>query len=548
MSIADAISLFGGLALFLYGMHMMSDGLEAAAGEKMKKILEKLTSSTIKGVFVGALITAIIQSSSATTVMLVGFVNSGLMALENTVGVIMGANIGTTMTGILLSVGIGDVAPIIAFVGVALIMFSKDDKKNKLGVIIAGLGILFLGMNMMSDAMRDMRDSQAFINLITTLKNPILGVLVGTIFTAIIQSSSASVGILQALAMAGLVTLDTGIYVMFGFAIGTCVTAVIAAIGANPNAKRVTIIHLAFNVIGTVVFVVACQFVPYVQLFQNMFPNSPEAQIANAFLVFKVVTTVMLVPFTKQLVKFSKMIVKDEADDMDKRPTIGERAVSIPGYHIGASAIAIGLIREEVNYMYDIAKRNVALSFDAVINNTPEFDKEIRKNEDELDKLNADISQYISNVLGHVQQTDADVVSGYFRIVGNIERIGDHATNFADYTKFFLSRKETLSDRATGEVVEMKKAALSAMALLEGDRRDDAATMLTGVARAEQEIDDMTDEYRQAQMDRMRTTTCSPEASVIYAEMLTDFERIGDHLLNIAEEFAKMYPSKRIEE
>ena len=544
MSFNDALSLFGGLALFLYGMHMMSDGLEAAAGEKMKKILEKLTSSTIKGVAVGTLVTAIIQSSSATTVMLVGFVNSGLMALENTVGVIMGANIGTTMTGILMSVGIGDIAPAIAFIGVALIMFSKDEKKNQLGVIIAGLGILFLGMNMMSDAMRGMRDSQAFINLITTLKNPILGVLVGTVFTAIIQSSSASVGILQALAMAGLVTLDTGIYVMFGFAIGTCVTAVIASIGANANAKRVTFIHLAFNVIGTVVFVILCQFVPYVEFFQNMFPTSPEAQIANAFLVFKVATTVMLVPFTKQLVAFSRKLVKDTEEAGDKRPSLAERAVSISGYHIGASAIAIGLIRDEVNYMYDIAKRNVAMSFDAVIKNTNEYDKEIRKNEDELDALNADISSYISSVLGQIPQTDAEVVSGYFRIVGNIERIGDHATNFADYTKFFLSKGETLSERATGEVVEMKNTTLSAMALLEGDRRDDAAVMLTSVARAEQEIDDMTEEYRTAQMDRMKTTTCSPEASVVYAEMLTDFERIGDHLLNIAEEFAKMYPTK----
>ncbi|MBQ8605061.1 MAG: Na/Pi cotransporter family protein [Oscillospiraceae bacterium] len=544
MSFENVLSLFGGLALFLYGMSMMSDGLEAAAGEKMKKILEKLTSSTFKGIAVGTLVTAIIQSSSATTVMLVGFVNSGLMALENTVGVIMGANIGTTMTGILMSVGIGDIAPAIAFAGVALIMFSKDEKKNNIGIIIAGLGILFLGMNMMSDAMRGMRDSQAFIDLITTLKNPILGVLVGTIFTAIIQSSSASVGILQALAMAGLVTLDTGIYVMFGFAIGTCVTAVIAAIGANANAKRVTIIHLAFNVIGTFVFVIACQFIPYVEFFQNMFPTSPEAQIANAFLVFKVITTIMLFPFAKQLVAFSRKVIKDTDENLDKRPSLAERAVSISGYHIGASAIAIGLIREEVNYMYDIAKRNVALSFDAVIRNTNEYDKEIRKNEDELDALNADISSYISGVLGQIPQTDAEVVSGYFRIVGNIERIGDHATNFADYTKFFLSKGETLSERATGEVVEMKNTTLSAMALLEGDRRDDAAVMLTSVARAEEEIDDMTDQYRTAQMDRMKTTTCSPEASVVYAEMLTDFERIGDHLLNIAEEFAKMYPAK----
>ena len=542
MNMESILGLCGGLALFLYGMHMMSDGLEAVAGERMKQILEKLTSSTFKGVLVGTLITAIIQSSSATTVMLVGFVNSGLMALENTVGVIMGANIGTTMTGILMSIGISDVAPLIAIAGVCLIMFSKDEKKNNLGIVIAGLGILFLGMNMMSDAMRGMRDNQMFINLMTSLRNPILGVLVGTVFTALIQSSSASIGILQALAMAGLVTLDNGIYVMFGFAIGTCVTAVLASIGANANAKRVTIIHLAFNVIGTVVFVILCQFIPYVQFFQNMFPTSPEAQIANAFLVFKVVTTIMLVPFTKQLVAFSKKVIKEEV--VEVRPSISARAVSIQGYHFGAAAIAISLIREEVNYMYDIAKRNVALAFDAVLENTDKYDAEIEKNEDELDKLNSEVSQYISSILGQISTVDADVVSGYFRIVGNIERIGDHATNFADYTKFFLSKNERLSDRAQGEVVVMKQTTLDAMSLLEGDRREDAASMLASVSRAEQEIDDMTDNYRNAQMDRMKTTTCSPEASVVYAEMLTDFERIGDHLLNISEEFARMYPAK----
>ncbi|MBR4036629.1 MAG: Na/Pi cotransporter family protein [Oscillospiraceae bacterium] len=544
MNMESILGLCGGLALFLYGMHMMSDGLEAVAGERMKQILEKLTSSTIKGVLVGTLITAIIQSSSATTVMLVGFVNSGLMALENTVGVIMGANIGTTMTGILMSIGISDVAPLIAIAGVCLIMFTKDEKKNNLGIVIAGLGILFLGMNMMSDAMRGMRDNQTFINLITSLRNPILGVLVGTVFTALIQSSSASIGILQALAMAGLVTLDNGIYVMFGFAIGTCVTAVIASIGANPNAKRVTFIHLAFNVIGTVVFVILCQFIPYVEFFQKMFPNSPEAQIANAFLVFKVVTTLMLVPFTKQLVAFSRKFIKDTEEMVDKRPSISERAVSLQGYHFGAAAIAISLIREEVNYMYEIAKRNVSLAFDAVLENTDKYDAEINRNEDELDRLNSEVSQYISSILGQISAVDSDVVSGYFRIVGNIERIGDHATNFAEYTKFFLSKNERLSDRAQGEVVVMKQTTLDAMSLLEGDRREDAASMLASVSRAEQEIDDMTDNYRNAQMDRMKTTTCSPEASVVYAEMLTDFERIGDHLLNISEEFARMYPAK----
>ncbi len=544
MSLNDGLSLFGGLALFLYGMHMMSDGLEATAGEKMKKVLEKLTSSTLKGVMVGTIITAVIQSSSATTVMLVGFVNSGLMALENTVGVIMGANIGTTMTGILLSVGIGDIAPAIAFAGVSLIMFSKDEKKNNIGTIIAGLGIIFLGMNMMSDAMTGLRNYQPFIDLITTFENPIIGVLVGTIFTALIQSSSASVGILQALAAAGLVTLDNGLYVMFGFAIGTCVTALIASIGTNANAKRVTVIHLAFNVIGTVVFVIACQFIPFAQIIEYMFPYSPKAQIANAFLIFKVITTIMLVPFTKHLVDFSRKIIKDKIEDDNNHISISERAKTVAGYNVGSSAIAINLIREEVNYMYDIAKHNVEMSFDAVIGNTNEYDKIIRKNEYELDELNASISSFISSVIGsHIPARDSEVISGYFRIIGNIERIGDHATNFADYTKFFISNNTTLSERAINEVREMKRITLDSMNLLEGDRREDASAMHANVAMAEQEIDDMTEVFRNSQLDRMKTTKCSPESSVVYAEMLTDFERIGDHLLNIAEEFSSMYPA-----
>ncbi len=544
MTLSDVLSLMGGLALFLYGMHMMSDGLEAVAGEKMKKILESLTSSTIMGVIVGTVITAIIQSSSATTVMLVGFVNSGIMQLSQTVGIIMGANIGTTMTGVLLTMGIGDIAPAIAFAGVALIMFTKDSRKNNIGAIIAGLGILFIGMNMMSSAMSGLRDSQTFINIITTFKNPLIGVLVGAVFTALIQSSSASVGILQALAAAGLVTLDTGIYVMFGFAIGTCITAAIASIGMGANAKRTTVIHLSFNIIGTIIFVIICQLFPFVSMVEHLFPHSPSAQVANAHVIFKVVTTIILLPFAKQLVKLSQIIIKDKSEQ-DKRVGILERSKTISGYSVGTGAIAISLIRDEVNYMYDIAKKNVIMSFDAVINNTPQYDDIIRKNEDELDELNANISQYISGVIGnHMPPRDAEVISGYFRIVGNIERIGDHATNFADYTKFFINKGISLSDHATGEVRNMKDLTVSAMALLEGDRREDAATMLAGVVKAEQDVDDMTDEYRNAQMERMKTTECSAEASVVYSEMLTDFERIGDHLLNIAEEFAKMYPPR----
>ena len=255
MELSNVFALAGGLALFLYGMTMMSNGLELAAGNKLKAILEKLTTNRFLGVAVGALITAIIQSSSATTVMVVGFVNAGLMSLQNAVWVIMGANIGTTITGQLIALDITALAPVIAFIGVALIVFFKSKKLDAFGTIAAGLGILFIGMNMMSTAMEPLRSSPEFIHIVSNFENPLIGVAVGAIFTAIIQSSSASVGILQALAMSGVVTLPTAIYVLFGQNIGTCITAVLASIGTSRNAKRTTVIHLSFNMIGTAIFV-----------------------------------------------------------------------------------------------------------------------------------------------------------------------------------------------------------------------------------------------------------------------------------------------------
>ena len=541
MNMESILGLCGGLALFLYGMHMMSDGLEAVAGERMKQILEKLTSSTFKGVLVGTLITAIIQSSSATTVMLVGFVNSGLMALSQTVGIIMGANIGATLNGVLLAVGVGELAPLIIFVGAALIMFSKKEKIKQYGNIIIGLGILFQGMNMMSGSMAGLRSSPAFIHLITTFENPIIGVLVGTVFTAIIQSSSATVGILESLAIAGLITLDNGIYVMFGATMGTCITAAIASIGTGVNAKRVAIIHLLFNIIGTVVFVAICLFFPFVPLIQRMFPSSVSVQIANAHVIFKIVTTILLFPFANWMVKFSEAVLKDKSQDNQRLP-VYERAKTMAGYSVGNSAIAISLIREEANYMFDIARKNLSLSFDALLNGNDEKYEEIHENEREIDKLNHEISRYISSVIANkMPARDSLIISGYFDIIGNIERIGDHAMNLADHVKFTVNQNISFSDRAMGEIKLMQDVSEKAMELIVGDKRREAQELLVKVSKAEQKMDDMTESYRTAQMERMKTTTCSPEASIIYAQMLTDFERIGDHLLNIAEEFAKMY-------
>ncbi len=546
MEMSQALTLFGGLALFLYSMHMMSAGLEAAAGNKMKSILEKLTSNTFMGVIVGALITAIIQSSSATTVMLVGFVNSGLMQLSQAVGVIMGANIGTTITGLLIALDVKEIAPVFAFAGVAMIVFFKNERLKNWGEIIAGLGILFIGMDMMSGSMSSLRDSELFVKVITEFSNPVIGILAGAIFTAIIQSSSASVGILQALAVSGVIGLDNGIYVLFGFTIGTCVTAVLASLGTSVNAKRTTIIHLLFNIIGTLIFIVICELLPFTTWVEHLFPGNPSAQIANAHLIFKVVTTIILFPFAKQLVKFATIILPDKASQ-NVRPSLAERCSHLSTHNIGNVAIISSNIRDEVQYMYSIAKENVELSFDAVINNSMDNDKLIRENEDKLDTLNAQICQYISSIISKpMPANDSEVISGYLRIVNNIERIGDHAMNLAGYVKFLKNNNKVFSGIAINEILEMKKICMDAMVLFDGDMRQDCISALTEVSEAEQLLDDVTDMYRQAQIDRMKKTSCTPEASVIYSEMLTDIERLGDHLLNIGELFAKMYTKQSI--
>ena len=296
MTIQQIRLLIGGLSLFLYGMHMMSVGLESLAGSKMKSILEKLTSNRFIGVLVGLVITAIIQSSSATTVMVVGFVNSSLMTLRQAVWIILGANIGTTITGQLVALNIGQLAPIFACIGVIMVDFISNKKVNHTGEIIAGFGFFFIGMNLMGDAMQPLQHSQAFINLITTISNPFLAVLVGTLFTALIQSSSASVGILQTLANNGLIPLSSSIYIIFGQNIGTCMTAVLASLSASRNAKRTTILHLSFNIIGTILFMILIQIIPLIVLIVSLTDN-PAAQIAHTHTLFNIVSTMVLLPF-----------------------------------------------------------------------------------------------------------------------------------------------------------------------------------------------------------------------------------------------------------
>ena len=548
MKPTDAVILAGGLALFLYGMKMMGDGLEAVAGNRMKRILERLTTNRFLGVVVGISITAVIQSSSATTAMLVGFVNSGLMSLNQAVWVIMGSNIGTTITGQLIALDISKIAPLIAFIGVVMVVFLKRKNIIHSGTIIAGLGVLFIGMTMMSSALSPLRQSEFFINLMTSIQNPILGILVGIVFTSIIQSSSASVGILQTLALSGLIELHGAVYIMLGMKIGTCITAALASIGGNRNAKRVVITHYSFNIAEAVLFAILFKTTGLVDFVCNLTPSNPAAQIANMHTLCAVVMTVILLPLGKYLTRFAEKLLQEkegEVGDMRLAYISHREAME---HSIGYTAIVVTQLQREIHRMFEFAKSNVVLGFMSIEEKTAKYMDEINKNEDIVDYLNKEIAVFISHTISvEMPQNDAETISAMLRVAGNIERIGDHATNFADSARNLITYGVSLSDTALGEVREMHKVCSDALDNISqriyvpgdsGEIRGDTSDMLTEMVKAEQLIDDITALFREHQLDRMKDGTCEAEASIIFSEMLTDFERIGDHMLNIAQAYA----------
>ena len=543
MDVSIVLGLLGGLALFLYGMQMMSSGLEAAAGNRMKRILEKLTANRFLGVLVGAGITAAIQSSSATTVRVVGFVNSGMMTLRQAVWIIMGANIGTTITGQLIALDIGQLAPLFAFVGVAMVVFFKKPQIHHYGNILAGLGVLFIGMEMMSSSMEPLREWPAFVEMVSTFSNPLVGILAGALFTAVIQSSSASVGILQAMAVGGIVGLDSAVYVLFGQNIGTCITAVLASFGTSRNAKRTTIIHLMFNLFGTVLFTIVCMTTPLTDLLASFTPGSPDSQIANMHTLFNIVTTLILLPFGTMLVKVAMRVLPDrnenEKEGMHLVYLVPGPALTRQEHPIGFSAMYVNQLRQEISRMLGMARQNVDLAFEAVLAVDPRRLEQAEETEEYIDFLNKEICRYISDVIvNETNEKDSAAVSAYYLISGNIERIGDHAINICEYTQLLKRKNIRFSEDARAELRKMQNVCLKAIDVLESEPGVDVDRWLERAASFEQKIDDMTSEFRDSQLDRMRRGTCSDEGGIIFSELLTDFERIGDHVLNIAEQRA----------
>ena len=542
MKIMELFSLFGGLALFLHGMQMMSSGLEAAAGNRMKSILERLTANRFMGILVGALITTAVQSSSATTVMVVGFVNAGIMNLSQAVWLIMGANVGKTTTGLLIALDVGALAPIVAFAGVFMMVFLKKPNLQHMGQLLVGLGILFIGMDIMSASMEPLREIPAFLSLMATLSNPILGIAFGAIFTALIQSSAASVGILQSLAAAGVVEFSGAVYVLFGQNIGTCITAIMASFGTSRDAKRATCIHLLFNVFGTVLFTVLVMVFPLTDLIESLIPG-PMAQIAAMHVFFNLATTALLIPFGDALVRLVTRLLPDtEEDGKDEEMRLFYLTPITAGGKdggLGVSAIVVDQLRNELHRMLEMARQNVDAGFRAVLEKDIAPLERVEQREEYIDFLNKEISRYISRLIAiETNALGSKVVSCLFAISGNIERIGDHADNLAGYTRMLVEQDISFSSFAQEEIRQMRDISLrSVSALLSGEAG--RQEWLGHVEQMEQQFDDMTDDFRREQLVRMRNGTCSDEACILYSELLTDFERIGDHVLNIAEELTK---------
>ncbi len=542
MKLLELLGVFGGLALFLHGMQMMSSGLEAAAGGRMKAILEKLTANRFMGVLVGALITAAVQSSSATTVMVVGFVNAGMMTLNQAVWLIMGANVGTTVTGLLIALDVGALAPVIAFAGVFLMVFVKRANLQHIGQILAGLGILFIGMDTMSAAMAPLREFPVFVRLMSTLSNPLLGILFGAAFTALIQSSSASVGILQTLAAGGIIRFSGAVFVLFGQNIGTCITAVLAALGTGRNAKRATCIHLLFNLIGTAIFTAAVLIFPIVPMIEAAIPGA-RAEIAAMHVIFNLATTVLLLPFGNSLARLACLLLPDREE---VQGTAGMRLAyltpipaSAKDAGLGVSAIVVDQLRNELHRMLEMARQNVDAGFKAVLDRDTAPLERVEQREEYIDFLNREISRYVSRLIAvETNEQGSRTVSSFFTIAGNIERIGDHADNLAGYTRLLAEKDISFSRYAQEEIREMRDVTLRAVsALFSGEAGSDG--WLAQVARLEQRIDDMTADFRRAQLVRMRDGGCSDEACILFSELLTDFERMGDHVLNIAQELTR---------
>lgn len=540
MDIFSIFTLCGGLAFFLYGMNVMSSSLEKIAGGRLERTLKKMTSNPFKSLLLGAGITIAIQSSSAMTVMLVGLVNSGVMELGQTIGVIMGSNIGTTLTAWILALtGIEsesvwmnllkpeNFSPLLALIGIILIMGSKKQRRRDIGRIMVGFAVLMYGMELMKDAVSPLADSPQFSSILTAFNNPLLGVLVGAVFTGIIQSSAASVGILQALALTGSITYGMAIPIIMGQNIGTCVTALLSSIGVNRNAKRVAVVHISFNIIGTVVCLILFYGGGTIFHFAIMDQAINAVNIALCHSIFNIFTTALLLPFSKQLERIAVLLVRNDTKN-DSVAFLDSRLLRTPGVAISECASLAG-------QMADLAQENVKLAIAQLTSFQPARESEIEANEEKLDIYEDHLGHYLVEASRKGLSTEnSRTTSKLLHSIGDFERIGDHAKNILDSARELHEKDLTFSPEAQQELDVLTRAVTDILSTAtEAYKANDAALAVT-VEPLEETIDQLSEEIRLRHIHRLQQGVCTIQMGFILSDLLTNYERIGDHCSNLA--------------
>lgn len=529
------IELIGGLGLFLYGMNVMGTGLEKTAGDKMKQIIEVLTKNKLMAVFIGAFVTAIVQSSSATTVMVVGFVNAGIMSLTQAVGIIMGANIGTTVTAQIVSIDLSDIAPLAIGIGVVIWLFAKNRRIKNFAEILIGFGILFIGMDFMKDAVKPLREYEGFRELLLSfgeknLLHILMAIFTGFAITAVVQSSSATTGILIALASEGLLPIQSAFPILLGTNIGTCVTAMISSIGASKTAKRAALVHLLFNVIGTLVFVTFFT-TPTVAAVMRISPGNSARQLANAHTFFNVTNTVLLLPFSGVLVRAAQRIIpyrEEEEREIEGIKYLDDRILETP-------SIALIQVMKEVLHMGNLTRYSFEQSIEGLLEKNTRAITNTFRVEKKINELERGISSYLVKLSNReVSNVQREIITGLFNTINDIERIGDHAENIAELAEMRIENRLDFSDQAKGEIKHMADRvmksygqSMSAMKLGEMD-------LAERVIEREDEIDEMEKRLRKSHIDRLNQGLCMTSSGVLFLDAISNLERMGDHASNIA--------------
>jgi len=538
--ISILVSLIGGLGLFIAGMYMMSHGIEKVAGNKLRKILETFTRTRLTGVLVGLFFTAVIQSSSTATVMVVTFVNSGLMALSNACGIILGANIGTTITAMLVAFRLSAIAPIFVFFGAVMMNFIPNPTVKKSGEIVMGFGLLFVGISTMSNSMAALREIPAVITFLSSFTNPVLGVLMGFVITSIVQSSSVTVSILVVMGSMGLVDLRICMFIILGCNIGACSSAVLTALQGNNNAKRAALIHLLFNIFGTILmFVLLLMFSPQIETIIRTIsgtgddPGSLGRNIAFAHFIFKVFQVVVFYPFMDQIIKLTYVLVKDSQEQEDSEDIFKLRYINLN--KLPNPAVAIYMAKQEMERMAHAAYTNLTTAVECLLNEDVSGIEKVYETEKYIDWLCEQINTYMTKINQNaIPLRDADLISGYFHVCSDIERIGDHAEDIADIVKYFNEKDVHLSNKAKDELRGM-------MSIVSQLMKDSLDMFVTGdmtnmkkVSDLENKTDELERELQNKHIQRLSEGACSAQAGVFFSDIISGIERVGDHATNIA--------------